>query len=188
VTKFSIVPSSDSNLSVKGSAYVRRHFNLDAFYRRMERFDARLRGVRTDAMAPPPRHLDARLFEEGQALETAWAYEVAALIARKKLNAPEADAAAKAARAATAAVAARIEAMRAVTLEGLKIKSRVLLWRRYGEPLGTEGREEESVTRMGRALNHPLATARKRELRDVLAQEVGEHSDDEVVILALRQP
>ncbi|HYA73548.1 MAG TPA: hypothetical protein VEF36_10380, partial [Roseiarcus sp.] len=36
-------------------------------------------------------------------------------------------------------VAARIEAARAITLDGLKVKARAILWRRNGEPLGTIG-------------------------------------------------
>ena len=88
-------------------------------------------------MTSPPQRLDAKLLREGEDFEAAWAYEVATLIAMKRLNTPEADAMAKSARAATARVAARIEAARAITLDGLKVKARAILWRRNGEPLGT---------------------------------------------------
>jgi len=66
------------------------------------------------------------------------------LIEMKKLKTPESEAAARAARAATAAAAARIEATCAITLDGLKVKARAILWRRNGEPLGTIGPEDRS--------------------------------------------
>ncbi len=82
--------------------------------------------------------MDAKLFEEGEALEVAWAYEVATLIAMKRLKTPEAAAVAKAARAASARVASRIETTKAMTLDGLKVKARAILWRRYGVPFGAD--------------------------------------------------
>ncbi len=87
-------------------------------------------------MTSPPRRLDAKLLREGEDFEAAWAYEVATLIAMKRLNTPEADAIARSARAATARVAARIEAARAITLDGLKVKARAICGA-DGEPLGT---------------------------------------------------
>ena len=87
-------------------------------------------------MTAPPQHLDARLLEDGEALEIAWGYEITTLIAKKRLKTPEADAVANEARAAAALVVARIEAAKALTLDGLKVKARAILWTRNGEPLG----------------------------------------------------
>ncbi len=91
-------------------------------------------------MTSAPRRLDARLLKVGEDFEAAWAYEVASLIALKRLATPEADALARSARQATARIAAKIEAARALTLDGLKVKARAILWRRNGEPLGTIAR------------------------------------------------
>ena len=93
-------------------------------------------------MTSAPQHLDARLLEDGEALEAAWGYEIATLILMKRLRTPEADAAAKAARAATALIVDRIEAANAMTLDGLKVKARAVLWTRDGEP-----RERQLPTR-----------------------------------------
>ena len=90
-------------------------------------------------MTSPPQRLDAELLEAGEAFEAAWIREVATLIAAKKLKTPEAEAAARSARASTARLAARIEGIGAMTLDGLKVKARAILWRRNGEPLGTVG-------------------------------------------------
>ncbi len=113
-----------------------RYFELDALFGRLERFEARRQGGRTGAVTSIPRRPDAKLLEEGEDFEAAWAYEIATLIAMKRRASPEADAIARAARAATARRAARIEAARAITLDGLKVKARAILWRRNGEPLG----------------------------------------------------
>ncbi|MGD0188418.1 MAG: hypothetical protein ABSC25_24680 [Roseiarcus sp.] len=114
-----------------------RYFDLDALFGRLERFEARRSAGRTGAVTSVPRRLDAKLLEEGEDFEAAWGYEIATLIALKRRATPEADAIARAARAATARLAARIEAARAITLDGLKVKARAILWRRNGEPLGT---------------------------------------------------
>ncbi|MGO9343989.1 MAG: hypothetical protein ACLP6E_15970, partial [Acidimicrobiales bacterium] len=63
---------------------------------------------------------------------------------------PESEAIAKTARAATEAIVATIEATRAVTLAGLKVKARAILWRRHGEPLeesciGDQASPEEQI-------------------------------------------
>ncbi|HYA73547.1 MAG TPA: hypothetical protein VEF36_10375 [Roseiarcus sp.] len=99
-------------------------------------------------MTSPPQHLDARLLEDGEALEIAWAYEITMLIAKKRLRTPEADALANEARAAAALVVSRIEAANALTLDGLKVKARAILWTRNGEPLGADlpdGRNHEDA-------------------------------------------
>ena len=64
----------------------------------------------------------------------------------KRLNTPEADAMARSARAATARVAGRIEAARAITLDGPQVKARAILWRRNGEPLWTIAPGERTST------------------------------------------
>jgi hypothetical protein len=122
--------------SSKITAHSRQEFNRGAYFRRMEQFDARRNGARTGAVTAPPQHLDARLLEDGEALEIAWGYEITTLIAKKRLKTPEADAVANEARAAAALVVARIEAAKALTLDGLKVKARAILWTRNGEPLG----------------------------------------------------
>ncbi len=137
MASFSISADSDNRGLSEIRDYSGRYFDLGALFKRIERFEARRKGGRTGAVTSPPQRLDAKLLREGEDFEAAWAYEVATLIAMKRLNTPEADAMAKSARAATARAAARIEAARAITLDGLKVKARAILWRRNGEPLGT---------------------------------------------------
>ena len=93
----------------------------------------------------PPRALDAALLEQGRAFERAWAKEVGTLIALKRNDTAEARFAARRARAATERLAARIETARAVSLEGLKVKARAILWRRNGEPLGRIGSDGQPI-------------------------------------------
>jgi hypothetical protein len=103
----------------------------------------RLSAMRGDTSAKPaPQYSDAKLVREREALESAWRYEVAALMVMKRLNTVEAAAIAKAARAATAMVVKRIETARAMTLEGLNVKARAILWRRHGEPLEADARDD----------------------------------------------
>jgi hypothetical protein len=144
MTKLSISTDSECRGASELQARNHRYFDLEALFGRVERFEARRNRGRTGAVTSPPRRLDAKLLREGGDFEAAWAYEVATLIAMKRLNTPEADAIARSARAATARVAARIEAARAITLDGLKVKARAILWRRNGEPLGTIGPGERT--------------------------------------------
>lgn len=144
MTKLSISTGSDSRSSSELQARGDRYFDLGALFGRIERFEARRNRGRTAAVTSPPRRLDAKLLEQGDDFETAWAYEVATLIAMKRLNTPEADAMARSARAATARLARKIEAARAITMDGLKVKARAILWRRNGEPLGTIGSNERT--------------------------------------------
>ncbi len=137
MTKLSISTDSECRGSSELQARNHRYFDLDALFGRLERFEARRNCGRNGAVTSPPRRLDAKLLREGEDFEAAWAYEIATLIAMKRLNTPEADAMARSARAATARVAGRIEAARAITLDGLKVKARAILWRRNGEPLWT---------------------------------------------------
>lgn len=132
--KFSISADFRGPSSSRSAALSHINVNPDAFLDRMERITVRRVGARS-AVASPPQHPDAKLLLDREALDTAWRYEVATLIVQKRLNSPEADAIAHAARAATAQIAARIEAARAVTLDGLKAKARAFLWSRHGEPL-----------------------------------------------------
>jgi hypothetical protein len=119
------------------------NLNHDAFLKRMERLSARRNGPPAAALAP--QNPDADLLREGRALETAWRYEVAALMVMKRLNTPEVRIIAGSARTATEAVVRRIEAARAMTRGGLKVKLRAILWRRDGEPLETEIFEDEEA-------------------------------------------
>jgi len=122
--------------------YERRYFALEALFKRIERWESRRNAARSGAIASAPSRPDAELLEEGEALESAWAREIEALIAVRKRGTPKAVAAACFARAATARVAARIETADATTLDGLKVKARAILWRRNGEPLATIAGDE----------------------------------------------
>ncbi len=63
----------------------------------------------------------------------------------KRSDTPEARFAARRARATTARLATRIETARAVSLDGLKVKARAILWRRNGEPLGRIGPDGQPI-------------------------------------------
>jgi hypothetical protein len=115
------------------------HLNQDAFLKRMERLDARRQKAWTTVLTPALQLPDAALVRDGEALESAWRFEVAALMVTRRLNTPDAEAVAQRARAVTEAVVQRIEATKAATLEGLEVKARAILWRRDGEPLEGEG-------------------------------------------------
>jgi hypothetical protein len=144
MSEFAIVMDYERRPSSKVTARDRQPFNQGAYFGRMERFKARRNSARDGAVTSAPQHLDARLLEEGEALEDAWSYEIATLIAKKRLRTPEADAVADAARAACALVVGRIEKATAMTLDGLKVKARAILWTRNGEPLGAEAAEDHA--------------------------------------------
>ena len=137
MTKFSIsrdpIDAPGRNYGLTSGQY----FELDALFRRLERFERGAAAERTSAVTSLARRRDAELLEHGGAFEAAWAHELAALIDMKRLRTPEAEALARSARAATALIAAKIETAAATTLDGLKVKARAILWRRNGEPLGT---------------------------------------------------
>lgn len=48
-------------------------------------------------------------------------------------------------RAAAGVIVARIETARALTLDGLKVQARAVLWRRDGEPLGPTIPDEQEA-------------------------------------------
>jgi hypothetical protein len=128
--------SQSSGLSCSLRIREPRYFDLGALFGRVERIEARRRRYAPDAVTAPSRVLDAALLRQGRAFEAAWAAEVAALIALKRNDTPQARSAARRARAATARLARRIESARAASLAGLQVKARATLWRRNGEPLG----------------------------------------------------
>ena len=101
----------------------------------MERYVNRPHAARSGAVTLAPQHLDAKLLEEGEAFEAAWAHEMSTFITLRRLNSPEAEAAARAARAATAQLANSIEMTAATTLDGLNVQARAMLWRVCREPL-----------------------------------------------------
>jgi hypothetical protein len=115
-----------------------RYFDLGALFGRVERFEA-YRRRSLGALVAPQGSLDAGLLKEGAAFERTWSKEVAALIALKRSDTTETRIVARRARAATARLADKIEMMRAASLAGLKVKARVQLWRRNGEPLDLTG-------------------------------------------------
>jgi hypothetical protein len=138
MTKFTISSAFVSLHSLKPSGYSRQKFNQYALSRRVAQLSMRHGNGRNGAVVSIPQHLDARLIEDGHALEVAWQVEIKTLIAHKRRRSEEARAAARTARAATERVVRRIETARALTLEGLKVQARAVLWRRDGEPLGPE--------------------------------------------------
>jgi hypothetical protein len=108
----------------------------------MDRFGPRRDAARTAPLESPPQPLDANLIADGEALEAAWQAELRAMIAARRGGA-EATAAALAARAQSEAIVGRIEAARALTLDGLKVKARAESWRRDGEPLAPAAAEDQ---------------------------------------------
>src|SRR5271154_1099113 len=133
----SVPAASAVSASCECRAAGARVIDLGALFGRLERFEARRNAARGAATAPTTRGLDRELIADGEIFEAAWARELEALIALKRLNTAEARAKAKSARAATMRLVARIEIARAITLDGLRIKSPAMLWRRNGEPLAT---------------------------------------------------
>ena len=115
----------------KSAALALRGARRNAFLARMERLDAQRQ---EESMETKPQHLDRDLLKAREALDTAWAVEIEKMIAMRKTGTLEARAAAEAARDATARIVLHIEAQRAATGDGLKVKARAALWRRNGEP------------------------------------------------------
>ena len=139
--------SGGQDLSYNLGARQPGYFDLGTLFGRVERREARRRRYAPGAIMARPRALDAALLQRGDAFERAWAEEVAALIALKRSDTPQARFAACRARAATARLAERIESARAVSLAGLKVKARAILWRRNGEPLGRIGSDDRLIRR-----------------------------------------
>ena len=113
----------------------------EVLQRRMDRFGPRRDAARSAPLESPPQPLDANLIADGEALEAAWQAELRAMIAARR-GGPEATAAARAARGESEAIVGRIEAARALTLDGLKVKARAESWRRDGAPLAPESAED----------------------------------------------
>jgi len=108
----------------------------------MDRLGPRRDAARSVPLEAPPQPLDARLIADGEALEAAWQAEIRAMIAARRGGA-QAVAAAQAARAQSEAIVARIEAARALTLDGHKVKARAESWRRDGAPLKQAAADEQ---------------------------------------------
>jgi len=113
----------------------------EVLQRRMDRFGPRRDAARSAPLDAPPQPLDAHLIADGEALEAAWQAEIRAMIAARRGGA-QAVAAAQAARAQSEAIVTRIEATRALTLDGHKVKARAESWRRDGAPLKTAAAED----------------------------------------------
>jgi len=137
--------NGDDGLSYSLRVREPRYFDLGTLFGRVERLEARRRRYAPSAVMAPPRALDAALLEQGDAFERAWAAEIAALIALKRRDTPQARSAARRARLTTARLAERIESARAAGLAGLKVKARAILWRRNGEPLGRIGADGQPI-------------------------------------------
>jgi hypothetical protein len=145
LTNVSACLSRDDGLSYSLRIREPRYFDLGTLFGRVERLEARRRRYAPSAIVAPPRALDAALLEQGRAFERAWAKEVATLIALKRNDRAEARFAARRARAACERLAERIELTGAVSLDGLKVKARAILWRRNGEPLGRIGSDGQPI-------------------------------------------
>lgn len=114
------------------------HLGRSTVSRRLDRLSL-LRRTNRSPIKSVPQHLDADLLGELHALDDNWSRELTALIEMKRERTPEAVAAAEITRAATARIVLRIEAAKAMTFDGLKVKARAALWRRHGEPLPPGG-------------------------------------------------
>jgi hypothetical protein len=144
MTKFTISSAFVSLQALKPSGYSRQKFNQYALSRRVDQLSMRNSGGRSGAVTSVPQHLDARLVEDGQALEAAWQVEIKMLIADKRLKTEESRSAVRTARAGSERIVRRIETARAMTMEGLKVQARAVLWRRDGEPLGPEMPDDQA--------------------------------------------
>jgi hypothetical protein len=139
MTKLSISPDFQRRPASPSPFIAETNLNPNAFVRRMERL-RRSRADSNEGVAKATvQFVDAKLLLEAEVLETAWRFEVAALMISKRLKTVEAAAVAKKARAATASVVRRIEKANASTFAGLQVKARAVLWRRNGEPLEADG-------------------------------------------------
>jgi hypothetical protein len=118
-------PTSLSTWEQLGRSIVSRRVDRLGIFRRNNR----------SSVKSAPKHLDAALLRDLQSLDEAWSRELTALIEMKRERTPQAVATAEATRAGTARVVAKIEAAKAMTFDGLKVKARAALWRRHGEPL-----------------------------------------------------
>ena len=114
----------------------------EVLQRRMDSFGPRRDAARSAPLETPPQPLDARLLADGEALESAWQAELRAMIGARRGGA-QAVATARAARAESEAIVTRIEATRALTLDGHKVKARAESWRRDGAPLKPSSAEDE---------------------------------------------
>ena len=106
--------------------------NHEVLQRRMERFGPSHDAARSAPRDASPQPLDSHLLADGEALEAAWQAELRAMIAARRGGA-EALAAARAARDQCEAIVGRIETARALTLDGLKVKTRAQSWRSDGK-------------------------------------------------------
>jgi hypothetical protein len=133
MTKFAFSTAFESLYSIGSPGFGRQASNHQTFARRLDRI-----GSRAGAVSGQPQHLDARLLDDGAALEAAWQAEIRAMVALRRERTPEAEATLETARALAASTVSRIETSRALTFDGLKVQARAVLWRRDGEPLGPQ--------------------------------------------------
>ena len=110
--------------------------------RRMERFGPSHDAARSAPLDVSPQPLDSHLLADGEALEAAWQAELRAMIAARRGGA-EALMAARAARGQCEAIVGRIEAARALTLDGLKVKTRAQSWRSDGKSVAPAADEQQ---------------------------------------------
>ena len=139
MTKLSISPDFQRRPASPSPFIADADLNPNAFLRRMERVRRGRADGHEGAAKATVQLADAKLLLEAEVLETAWRFEVAALMISKRLKSAEAAAVATKARAATASVVRRIERAKASTFAGLQVKARAVLWRRNGEPLEADG-------------------------------------------------
>lgn len=114
----------------------------EVLQRRMERFGSSSDAARSAPLESSPQALDAHLLADGEALEAAWQAELRTMIAARRGSA-EALVEAQAARDECEAIVGRIEAARALTLDGLKVKARAQSWRSDGTSVPSTADEQE---------------------------------------------
>ena len=111
----------------------------------------------------PPANPDAELLRLGEMLEEAWQQEVEAyaLATDKDDETPEAIRA-DALNDVTAMIVYQIEGMRALTLEGLQVKLRAVIWCHSGDPITAatfgDGHNPATATRLLVELLDDLST------------------------------
>ena len=137
MTKIWLAAATSLRASMQAAAPPRQNHEL--LQRRMDRFGPRRDAALRAPLESPPQPLDARLLADGEALEAAWQAELRAMIAARRGGAETLAAA----RAESEAIVARIEAARALTLDGLKVKARAESWRRDGAPIAATAADDQ---------------------------------------------
>ena len=147
-------------------ASVRPLESQEGLQRRLERIGANRNAARGAPLASPPQPLDAQLFADGEALETAWQAELRAMIAARRGGA-EALAAVLAARAQSEAIVGRIEAAHPLTIGDVRVKARAESWRGDGAslaPVADDQQNDGVWTEMAELPRYDAPAARRKKM------------------------